>query len=327
MIEKLCGVCGSNFKVHACNLKRGQGQYCSYQCSGIAKKGANNHQSVDKAGRDCKWCKERFLFRPKELKYGGKVYCSKSCQKSHQAEIKLNKQIYCKQCGNLITGHGKFFCSNECNGRWKLIHHLSTKVEKHCKVCDKVYFVSPAINSYGQGIYCSQSCMGYDRSANATKQLYRGKAGYRDDFPDLYFRSSWEANWARYLSLLQEQGSIKSWLFEPDTFRINFLGRITSYTPDFKVSFLDGRIEYQEVKGLLSNYSRDKMTLMPILFPDVKIVMVFKDTYESVRDNYSLLIPTWEFKTKERTPYCLYTDCLKCGKKTRSKHLICIKCQ
>lgn len=79
----------------------------------------------------------------------------------------------------------------------------------------------------------------------------RCRGGKRPDLENRYFRSGWEANYARYLNLQQAHGMIVAWEYEPETFVFHGItrGEIT-YTPDFRVTELDGRQTYREVKGL-----------------------------------------------------------------------------
>src|SRR6185369_8386944 len=65
-----------------------------------------------------------------------------------------------------------------------------------------------------------------------------------------FFRSKWEANYALYLDFLVKTKVIKDWEFEAQTF---FFDKIKSgtkkYIPDFKITNIDGSIEFHEVKG------------------------------------------------------------------------------
>jgi len=51
-----------------------------------------------------------------------------------------------------------------------------------------------------------------------------------------YYRSKWEANYARYLEWLKSKGEIQGWLHEPETFWFDGIKRgCLSYLPDFRV--------------------------------------------------------------------------------------------
>lgn len=122
------------------------------------------------------------------------------------------------------------------------------------------------------------------------------KAGHRNDL-GIYVRSSWEANYARYLNFLVKNGVIKSWDYEPDTFEFIGIKRGTRfYTPDFKVRNKDGQIEYHEVKGWMTPKSRTALDRMSRYYPDVKIVLIAKKEYELLQRKIKPLIPLWEGK-------------------------------
>jgi hypothetical protein len=123
----------------------------------------------------------------------------------------------------------------------------------------------------------------------------RGKGGRREDLNNIYFRSRWEANWARYLNFLIRQGQIRSWEFEPDTFEfigIRRGGRF--YTPDFKIINNDGSIEYHEVKGWMTGQGATKIKRMRRYHPRVKLLLVDRSQYRSVASTLSRVIPGWE---------------------------------
>lgn len=108
----------------------------------------------------------------------------------------------------------------------------------------------------------------------------RGKAGKRLDLPGFY-RSSWEANYARVLKYLG-----KEWLYEPKTFELS--SGIT-YTPDFYVDDL-----YVEVKGWMDSSSKRKLEEFAKDYPDEKVQIVGPLEYHKLRLQYAHLIKEWE---------------------------------
>jgi len=123
----------------------------------------------------------------------------------------------------------------------------------------------------------------------------RGKMGKRSDLGGLYVRSSWEANYARYLNWLIDLGEIESWEYEPDTFWFENIKRGTrSYTPDFKVWSKDGTYEYHEVKGWMDQKSKTKLSRMRKYYPEEGIVVIGADVYKSIKRDISKLIRNWE---------------------------------
>lgn len=74
---------------------------------------------------------------------------------------------------------------------------------------------------------------------NASPKTYNGRK----------FASTKEAKYAATLDLLLRIGEIKSWDYEPK-FILNAYGkRITSHKIDFRVTHVDDRVEYIEIKG------------------------------------------------------------------------------
>ena len=123
----------------------------------------------------------------------------------------------------------------------------------------------------------------------------RGRGGKRADLNDLYVRSSWEANWARYLNWLMSIGEIEKWEYEPDTFQFEGIKRGSRfYTPDFRVVNKDGSIEYHEVKGYMDQRSATKLKRMAKYYPEIKIVLIDKKPYYAVARSVRGFIANWE---------------------------------
>jgi len=160
-----------------------------------------------------------------------------------------------------------------------------------CKRCNKLMDVNHSSNQQ----YCSMSCSRFV-TGNQTMHT-RGKGGKREDLGGQYFRSTYEANYARYLNYLIQHGSdIKSWQFEPETFRFDKIKRGTqSYTPDFKVVFMDGRCEYHEVKGW--DYPRGITARKRFIkyYPHLTLVLIDKSFFLAVKkQGMDKLISGWE---------------------------------
>ena len=122
------------------------------------------------------------------------------------------------------------------------------------------------------------------------------KAGWREiGGVKKYYRSKWEANYARVLEFQRKQGLITSWLHEPETFWFEKIKRGTrSYLPDFKVTYPDGHIEYHEVKGWYDDRSKTKVRRMAKYYPEVKLRMIFAKDYKALKRQLSGLIRDWE---------------------------------
>lgn len=118
------------------------------------------------------------------------------------------------------------------------------------------------------------------RSKRETYTSARG--GIREDIGS-YFRSNWEANYARILNYEH-----KLWRYEPDTFETT----VGTYTPDFSVDGVDG---YIEVKGRIDDVSMKKVRAFIIEHPDVPITLIGPKEYDELRKKYQKLI-NWEGK-------------------------------
>lgn len=110
-----------------------------------------------------------------------------------------------------------------------------------------------------------------------------------------YYRSRWEANYARLLQFQLERGEIAKWEHEPETFWFDAIKRGTrSYLPDFRVTGLDGSVTYHEVKGWMDPRSRTKLKRMKKYHPHIKLVVVDSKVYKSLTKNANVIIPGWE---------------------------------
>lgn len=133
----------------------------------------------------------------------------------------------------------------------------------------------------------------------------RGKMGRREDLGNQHFRSSWEANYARYLNWLQVKGDILRWEFEPDTFWFEAIKRgVRSYLPDFKVWPADGGEPYYvEVKGYMDAKSRTKLKRMQKYHPTVKVELFDAKRYKVLDRRMKNTLPGWEGGSVPVTKY------------------------
>ena len=112
---------------------------------------------------------------------------------------------------------------------------------------------------------------------------------------EIYFRSRWEANYARFLEWLKENKYIKEWEFETDIFWFEQIKRGTRcYIPDFKVIENNGSIIYHEVKGWMDDRSRTKLNRMEKYYPDIKIYLIDTVKYKELEKKMSSIIKEWE---------------------------------
>lgn len=135
------------------------------------------------------------------------------------------------------------------------------------------------------------------RELRKRSHAYRGRSravGKRSDLGGLFLRSSWEANYARYLNLLQAKGLIQKWEYEPETFWFEGIRRGTrSYTPDFRITDANGT-RYVEVKGYMDQKSRTKLRRMAKYHPGIRLDVVAKTEYTLIKKAFSRACPGWE---------------------------------
>lgn len=98
-----------------------------------------------------------------------------------------------------------------------------------------------------------------------------------------WFRSKMEANYALYLDFLIRQGKIKEWVYEDDTFVFDKIKYGTKrYIPDFRVTNMDGSIEYHETKGFMTGKDKTKMRRMAKYYPEIKLVLIDDAFYKDL---------------------------------------------
>lgn len=124
----------------------------------------------------------------------------------------------------------------------------------------------------------------------------RGSQGRRPDLDNRYFRSSWEANYARYLNLMIRKGELRCWDYECKTFVFEKIKRGTrAYTPDFLLTFSDGRQEWHEVKGWMDPKSATRMKRMSKFYPAEVVRIIGADWFKAAnRGGLASVIQGWE---------------------------------
>ena len=105
---------------------------------------------------------------------------------------------------------------------------------------------------------------------------FKGKivGGKRKDLESDYFRSKWEANYARYLNQMEI-----NWEYEPKTFWFEDIrSGTTSYTPDF---YLVDSDEWVEVKGRWDSKSKTKLRRFKKYHPEefAKLYIITADIF------------------------------------------------
>lgn len=130
----------------------------------------------------------------------------------------------------------------------------------------------------------------FDKKRGTWKAAWR-KIGDKEK----YYRSRWEANYARYLEFLKQQGQILNWEHEPQTFWFEGIKRgCISYLPDFKIFEKDGTHYWVEVKGYYDDRSLTKIRRFNKYFPNEKLKVIDKVWFKENSNKLKGLIPDWE---------------------------------
>lgn len=257
-IKCICKECKIEFLVHECYIKRdGKRLYCSIKCRNKNISGSDNSRYKPNDGwLNCIYCGIEFKVKPSSLIANkNRTYCTKECKEKNK--INYKSKAICKECGTEFE------------------HYISKSPKYCCKIC-------ASINNYR-------------KNNQMNKGVQRGAGGKREDLNNLYVRSSWEANYARYLNFLIKHNEIKKWEYEPDTFEFHAIKKGTRfYTPDFKVFLKNGNIEYHEVKGWMDEKSITRGKRMEKYYPEIKIKLVDKTWFRQNGKTLSKIIKNWE---------------------------------
>lgn len=81
-IIKVCEQCGNKFEIHAHRVKRGEGRFCSRDCTNAWKRTirGKEHPLYRRVLKPCDWCGE--MFECKRSTVHWRRFCSKQCQGS-----------------------------------------------------------------------------------------------------------------------------------------------------------------------------------------------------------------------------------------------------
>lgn len=128
------------------------------------------------------------------------------------------------------------------------------------------------------------------------RQKQTWKAGWREiGGKRKYFRSRWEANYARYLEFLKTSNQIKDWQHEAKVFWFDGIKRgCMSFLPDFQITELNDSLAYHEVKGWMDDRSKTKIRRMAIYHPDVPLTIIDAKWFKNNNKSLMLSIYGWE---------------------------------
>lgn len=182
---------------------------------------------------NCLECNEVY-HKSKSLAKNSK-FCSRVCQNRNQASRNKRdrKTIECLSCNDKIEvadNSKRKYCSSKCFNKASRVDLKDFE----CKVCKNIFQIK--INDKRQ--YCGRDCQYKAQSLGLIKIPTNGRSGYRIDLPGFYFKSSLEADYARYLIYHNIDFE-----YEPKCFTLDDNGRTRRYTPDFYIVDKDLYIE------------------------------------------------------------------------------------
>lgn len=162
-------------------------------------------------------------------------------------------------------------------GKISSINHWAKTVEGRARI-------SQAKKGRKLGPQPNMSIAAQRRLRSKREKLYTSaRGGVRSDL-GMYFRSTWEANFARIQNFLN-----KKWSYERDTFQLE---ESMSYTPDF---FVEDENLYYEIKGRWTEKAKRQLTLMSIKFPNVIVKVIDYVEYSKLKELYRHKVQ-WEGK-------------------------------
>ncbi len=142
-----------------------------------------------------------------------------------------------------------------------------------------------------------------DRYGTVAPNISRGSwmAGWREiGGKRNFYRSRWEANYARYLQWLKDRGDISDWQHEPETFWFEKIKRgVRSYLPDFRVWENDGTTKLHEVKGWMDKRSKTCLNRMRIYHPKESVIVIRQKQYYEIYNKLGRLLPGWEWSARD----------------------------
>jgi len=268
-------------------------KYCSNKCKINFLK--DNQVNKNRLKKICVICK-KIYFVSKCFKKTSSV-CSNKCRyKLISKKLRKYKliKIKCKQCGLFFEINNKDakerkFCSLKC-----FYKSRNKKVEKVCLNCFGK-FISK--RSFDQK-FCCKKCLNEAQSKGIVKCFYKSRSGYRKDISKkLYFKSSLEADYCRYLKFKK----IK-FKYESKTFRLKINNKIRFYTPDF---YLIKKNKFIELKG---NFRQNLICVKSLKKNKIKIdIIFFNDFYNFLKKNgLYYKIKNLENKNYENTKNLIY---------------------
>lgn len=180
----------------------------------------------------------------------------------------MSRRVYCcKNCGNKICTRTALYGCGGCNFCYrnnrtgKNNPNYKGFIKLNCNYCNKNIFRLPC--RIKPKNYCNIRCLIFDLKkqwkTNKNPSFGQRRIPNLIKYKANYFRSGWEANFAKWCDL-----SGIEWKYESKTF---ILGNNT-YTPDFYLPEFDC---YIEIKGWFKTKAKQKFLRFKRMFPKIQI--------------------------------------------------------
>lgn len=246
--------------------------------------------------RESEFAKD-FQMRAAKSKVGKKRPEQAFVMKRLHAEGKLKKTDKQKEA---ISRRSKLWLANNPHPKGMKNKHHSDETKLKLKISSTQVFLNRTEEQENERIMKIAKTKSINGTTAPERKNVTWKGGWREiGGYKKYYRSRWEANYARFLQWLKESGKIKDWKHEPKTFWFEGIKRgCVSYLPDFWVEEIDGSNSFHEVKGWMDDRSKTKIKRMAKYYPNVLLVVVAAKEYKEIEDKFSRLIIGWESKGK-----------------------------
>jgi len=230
----------------------------------------------------CPICSNVFYFYESER---NRKYCSVECYRiSQKGKKRIKHSEWMKKAHKegIVRSYGFKGKNHTLEERKKISLRLKDRWKDK-----KNYFNS---EEYRQLL--SDNMVKLNKLGKVNKGITNCKHGYYNiNGKNIYFRSSWEPNYALYLDFLIKQKQIKKWEYEVDTFWFEKIRRgVRSYKPDFKIFNNDNTIEYHEVKGWMNPKSKTKIKRMAKYYPEIKLIIIDSKSYKDIKKKLGTLL-------------------------------------
>lgn len=226
------------------------------------------------------------------------------CKKEFESYDWANRKFCSRECSGYYNRSNFGNCQGKNNGHYNKPHTLESKRKisqsnkgkllgnknpsKRLKVRKKI---SKALKGRINTWCCKLK--GQKRPNTSKSLILAYKEGrmnlnkytngyYRKDLKQ-YFRSNWEANYARILNYKKID-----WKYEPEVFSLIIDNKEVTYRPDF---YLPKTKKYIEIKGYWKEDSKKKYEKFAKTH---KIILIDKESYQKLTKLYKNKIKKWE---------------------------------